>query len=58
MGIIDTIANFRLVSMYKKDSAIFLQVSEDISYTVYITQGQRGVDLLIHTFMYSSVYFK
>ncbi|XP_077070118.1 major facilitator superfamily domain-containing protein 4B isoform X2 [Siphateles boraxobius] len=25
MGIIDTIANFRLVSMYKKDSAIFLQ---------------------------------
>jgi len=51
MGIIDTIANFRLVSMYKKDSAIFLQVSEDILYTVYITQGQRGVDLL-YTYIY------
>jgi hypothetical protein len=28
MGIIDTIANIQLVAIYKKDSAVFLQVRE------------------------------
>lgn len=28
MGVIDTIANIQLVSLYQKDSAVFLQVSQ------------------------------
>ncbi len=45
MGIIDTIANIQLVSIYKKDSAMFLQVRRDI----YLQISHSGV-VLVHTF--------
>lgn len=54
MGIIDTIANFRLVSMYKKDSAIFLQVSEDVSLHIYTLREVLIYSIHLYTVVFIS----
>lgn len=46
MGIIDTIANIQLVTIYQKDSAVFLQVTKKTFGFFFCTTQQKSVHLV------------
>lgn len=58
MGVIDTIANIQLVTIYQKDSAVFLQVKNTLKpncFWVFYTANQEVVHLVLTFFAGSSL---